>query len=207
MSAQLKILIVEDDAIIAELINHHLLQFGFNVLDIVHNSEKALDKIHNLQPDLVLLDITILGTKDGIDIAHIIDEKYDIPYIFLTALSDKATLERAKHVSPIGYIVKPFKENDLLATITIGMSNYSKNEQTKITQELVNEHSLSPISTKEFEILIDISTGLTNNQIADKQDISANTVKWYTQNIYSKLGVKNRTAAAQFLTHLKWLKK
>lgn len=203
MSAQLKILIVEDDAIIAELINHHLLQFGFNVLDIVHNSEKALDKIHNLQPDLVLLDITILGTKDGIDIAHIIDEKYDIPYIFLTALSDKATLERAKHVSPIGYIVKPFKENDLLATITIGMSNYSKNEQTKITQELVNEHSLSPISTKEFEILIDISTGLTNNQIADKQDISANTVKWYTQNIYSKLGVKNRTAAAQFLTHLK----
>ena len=203
MSDQLKILIVEDDAIIAELINFHLLDFGFNVLDIVHDSERALDKIHNLKPDLVLLDINILGTKDGIEVAHIIDQKYDIPYIFLTALSDRATLERAKHVSPIGYVVKPFKENDLFATITIGMSNYSKNDTPKITKELVNKCSLSPISNKEFDILIDISTGLTNNQIAEKQDISANTVKWYTQNIYSKLGVKNRTAAAQFLTNLK----
>ncbi len=65
---KLKILIVEDDAIIAQLIEHHLMDFGYHVLDIAHDSERALDKIHTLQPDLVLLDINILGTKDGIDV-------------------------------------------------------------------------------------------------------------------------------------------
>lgn len=97
MSAKYKILIVEDDAVIAQLIEHHLLDFGYQVLDIVHDSERALDKIHNLHPDLVLLDVNILGTKDGIEVAEVIEEKYNIPYIFLTAYSDPKTLKRHRH--------------------------------------------------------------------------------------------------------------
>ena len=203
MSNKLKILIVEDDAVIAQLIEFHLMDFGYHVLDIVHDSERALDKIHNLQPDLVMLDINILGTKDGIEIAHIIQEKYDIPYIFLTALSDKHTLQRAQELEPIGYVVKPFKESDLQATIAIGMSNYKKqNSETSLSIDKVNDIAISPLSSKEFEILIFVAKGFSNSQIASNLDISINTIKWHTQNIFSKLGVKNRTSAAQLIMSL-----
>jgi len=203
MSTKLKILVVEDDAVIAQLIEHHLLDFGYLVLDIVHDSEKALDKIHNLRPDLVLLDINILGTKDGIDVAEIIEEKYNLPYIFLTAYSDKKTLERAQKLKPMGYVVKPFKERDLLATISIGLSNYHKfHSDAKVTLEGLNKVSSTPISTKEFEIIELISKGYSNNQIAADLNLSVNTIKWHSQNIYSKLGVRNRTSAAQLIMSL-----
>ena len=204
MNQKLKVLIVEDDALIAQLIEHHLIEFGHHVLDIAHDSERALDLIHNLIPDLVLLDISILGTKDGIEVAEIIHDKYDIPFIFLTALSDKGTLERARHVRPSGYIVKPFKASDLESSMSIGMSNFEmRNAKKEITLDSLNEIALSDLSPKEFDILGEMTKGLTNQQIAINQEMSRNTVKWHTQNIYSKLGVKNRTAAVQMILNLK----
>lgn len=203
MSSNYKILIVEDDAVIAQLIEHHLLDFGYHVLDIVHDSERALDKIYSLSPDLVLLDINILGTKDGIDVAEIIEQKYHIPYIFLTAYSDPATLKRAQNLSPMGYVVKPFKERDLLATITIGMSNYKKfHAESQVTIEAINKITKTPLSDKEFTILKMMTRGYSNSQIAKELYVSINTIKWHSQNIYSKLGVKNRTSAAQLIMSL-----
>ena len=203
MQDVLKILIVEDDAIIAQLIEHYLISFGHQILDIVHNSERALDLIHNLRPDLVLLDINIEGFKDGIEIARVIEENYQIPYIFLTALSDHATLERARQVRPSAYIVKPFKEADLYTAISIGLSNFvHRDMKSNICLERINEEALSPLSSKEYSVLLNIANGLTNEQIAVQLDLSKNTVKWHTQNIYSKLGVSNRTAAAQLLNSL-----
>jgi DNA-binding NarL/FixJ family response regulator len=126
-----------------------------------------------------------------------------MPYIFITALSDQHTLRRAEEVHPVGYIVKPFREDDLRASITIGMSNHQRrNSITEVTLEYVNSHAFDPLSGKEYEILNHIAKGYTNTQIAEKLELSTNTVKWHTQNIYSKLGVKNRTAAAQFLNGL-----
>ena len=203
MSSKYKVLIVEDDAVIAQLIEHHLLDFGYHVLDIVHDSERALDKIHSLSPDLVLLDINILGTKDGIDVAEIIEQKYHIPYIFLTAYSDPATLKRAQNLRPMGYVVKPFKESDLLATITIGMSNYQKfHAESQVTIEVINKITKTPLSEKEFTILKMITRGYSNSQIAKELYVSINTIKWHSQNIYSKLGVNNRTSAAQLIMSL-----
>jgi len=203
MTQQLKILIVEDDPIIAQLIEHHLQEFGHQVLDIAHDSERALDLIHNLKPELVILDINIDGTKDGIDIATIMEDKYNVPYIFLTALSDQETLDRAANVTPLGYVVKPFKASNLKAAISIGISNYKKQKSKKeLNQDIVNQIALSPLSFKEYKVLIDLSKGLTNVQIAQQLDVSSNTIKWHTQNIYSKLGVANRTAAAQLVMSL-----
>lgn len=203
MNHQLNVLIVEDDPIIAQLIEHYLQEFGHKVLDIVHNSERALDLAHNLKPDLVLLDINIEGTKDGIEVAEVIQSNYEIPFVFLTALSDREIIERVKHVKPIGYVVKPFKEADLYASISIGMSNHqAAKKKSKVSQEVVNDVALSPLSFKEYKVLMDIAKGLTNEEIARQLELSKNTIKWHTQNIYSKLGVPNRTAAAQFIMSL-----
>ena len=199
----MNILIVEDDAIIAQLIAFHLRAFGYQVLGIAHDSERALDLVYTLQPDLVLLDINLDGQKDGIQIAEIIEEKYNIPYLFITALSDLTTLTRVQKLEPLAYIVKPFKEEDLRVSITIGMSNHKrKTENNPITLSTINQKALSPLSQKELDILLEIGRGLTNKQIGLKSKLSINTVKWHTQNIYSKLGVSNRTSAANFIIDL-----
>lgn len=202
MIHHLNILIVEDDPIIGQQIEHFLIQFGHHVIDIVHNSEKALDLIYSQQPDLVLLDINIEGTKDGVQIAQVMEDKYSIPYIFLSALSDEDTLKRAQGTKPIGYVVKPFKASDLFVAISIGMSNYQKSLKKEISQEIVNNVALSPLSKKEYTVLQDIAKGLTNEQIARQLEVSKNTIKWHTQNIFSKLGVPNRTAATKLMMSL-----
>lgn len=203
MKDHLNVIVVEDEAVIAQLLEFHVIQAGHNVLDIAHNSERALDLVHNLQPDLVLLDINILGERDGIQVGKIIKDKYKIPIIFITALSDMDTLKRAAEVQPVSYLVKPYKKDDLLAAMAIGMFNYQNRQQERsVTIELINGAALSPLSEKEYEVLLDISQGLTNDQIATKQFLSLNTIKWHSGNIYSKLGVKNRTEAARFISDL-----
>ena len=200
MPQALKILIVEDDAIIAQLLEHHLREFGHCVIDIIHNGNRALDRIYSQHPDLVCLDINLEGTVDGIDIAQVIDKKHKIPYLFITALSDESTIIRAQKVNPLAYLVKPFRGEDLRTSIAIGMSMYNRRKHNNpLSLERVNEDALSPLSDKEFEILLEISKGLSNKQIGMKLGLSPNTIKWHSQNIFSKLGVQNRTSAAQLL--------
>ena len=191
---KLNILIVEDEVIIAKHIEEHLLTHGYQIAGVVHDSETALDKIYTQSPDFIILDINIDGTRDGIEIAELVNEKYDIPFMFLTALSDLHTLDRAKKVNPCAYIVKPFKERDLVSNITIGLFNYQNRKQNReVTLEKVNAIALDPITRKEFEVLQDIIQGFTNNQIAKKQFVSLSAIKFHCQNIYSKMDVKNRS--------------
>ena len=150
--------------------------------------------------DLVLLDINLEGEMDGIDIAKVINNNYKIPFIFITAYSDLATIERAKHTEPCAYVVKPYRKNDLLASITIGLYNF-KGRDTKalLNKAKVDQVALDELTDKEFDILQDITHGYTNAQIAQKHLISIHTIKWHTQNIYSKLDVRNRTSAAKLI--------
>jgi len=196
MEQKLRVLIVEDEVLIAKHIEDTLQNDNFTVVGIAHDSETALDYINNRNPEFIILDINIDGQKDGIEIAQIVKENYEIPFMFLTALSDISTLDRAKKVNPSGYIVKPFKARDLISSITIGLYNFEfKKTDKKLTLNQVNKKSIEPLSQKEFEVLLDITEGFTNAQIAKKQYISLSTVKFHSQNIYSKLDVKNRTSA------------
>lgn len=196
MQQKLKILIVEDEVLIAKHIEDTLESSDFATIGIAHDSETALDIINNRDPDFLILDINIDGQKDGIEIAEIVKEKYNIPFIFLTALSDVNTLERAKKTNPCGYIVKPFKSRDLISSITIGLYNWEfRKKDEKVTLDGVNKMTVDKLSQKEFKVLLDITEGFTNAQIAKKQFVSLSTIKFHTQNIYSKLDVKNRTSA------------
>ncbi|MDO9578342.1 MAG: HD domain-containing protein [Candidatus Cloacimonadales bacterium] len=130
-----KILIVEDESIIAEDIKRSLLNYCYIITDIISNGSQAISSIAKNQPDLILMDIKIEGRLDGIATAEEINKHFDIPIVYLTANADEATLNRAKATNPYGYLVKPFEEIDLNATIQIA---FSKHESDKALRESEN---------------------------------------------------------------------
>ena len=113
-----KILIVEDELLIASHLKMLLEQFGYSILDIASNYSEALQKVNLYKPDLVLLDIVLNGPKDGIDVAQYLNNQ-GLPFLYITSHTDKSTLERAKLTLPKGYVVKPFNKKDLYATLEI----------------------------------------------------------------------------------------
>ncbi len=120
-------MIVEDEIIVAKDIQHILKKLGYEAFDPFANGKKALDSIEKLNPDLILLDINLKSSEiDGIQVAEQIYQNYQIPFIFLTAFSDKSTLERAKLTEPYGYIIKPFEEDDIRTAIEIAHYKYTK---------------------------------------------------------------------------------
>ena len=110
---QIRVLVVEDESIIAYELKTRLYNLGYQVTDTVDSGESALESVQNQPPDIVLMDITLKGDMDGIEIASVIRKKHSIPIIFLTAYLDESRLERAKLTMPFGYILKPFQERDL----------------------------------------------------------------------------------------------
>lgn len=116
-----KILVVEDEVIVAKTIAGQLKQLGYTVADTASSGAAAIAKVAETQPDLVLMDIVLKGEMDGVTAATQIREQRDIPIIYLTAYADDNTLQRAKLTQPFGYIVKPFTANDLRVAIEIGL--------------------------------------------------------------------------------------
>ncbi len=127
-----KILIVEDEIIIAESIKSALRKFGYDVSGIVSFGEDAVEIAREFHPDLVLMDIQLEGKMNGIEAADIIHSKYDYPIIFLTAQSDEKTIKDASITNPLGYILKPFKENELKVTIEMAFYKHSLEQIQKI---------------------------------------------------------------------------
>lgn len=123
---KLNIFIVEDESIVAKDIQNSLTKLGYNVVGIANNGKDAVEKITELMPDLVLMDIMIKGDLTGIDVSEQIKEKISVPVIFLTAYADEGTLAKAKITEPYGYILKPFKEIDLHSTIEMAVYKHQK---------------------------------------------------------------------------------
>ena len=122
--AQKRLLIVEDERIIAEDIKRILLQYDYNVIDNKTNGEKVLESFEEINPDLILMDIMLAGKITGIEAASIIKEKYNVPIIYLTAYSNDPILNSAKITEPFGYLIKPFEEHELHATIEMAFYRY-----------------------------------------------------------------------------------
>jgi signal transduction histidine kinase len=118
-----KILVVEDEAIAAENIASRLRLQGYEVVGIVDTGAAAIATATTTFPDLVLMDIMLKGEMDGITAAIEIDALLQIPIIYMTAFTDEATLQRAKLAQPIAYLVKPFRPQELKATVEIALHN------------------------------------------------------------------------------------
>jgi len=192
----INILIVEDEPLIAEDIRHFLGNINYSVAGVAYSSTRALDILATRHPDAVLLDISIKGDKDGIEIGEIIRKKYNIPFIYLTSHSDEHTIARAKRTLPDGYLLKPFDERDLLTSLEMAIYRHAQQNTRDIPDmDTLNAILLTPLTSKEFELLCAINDGMTNQQIADKFSISINTVKYHLKNLFLKMDVPSRTTA------------
>ena len=195
MRQQPRVLIVEDEPAIAEHIAAYLDNNDFSVSGIAYDSADALEELRINTPDVVILDINLSEEKDGIDIAVLINEQYQLPFLFLTAHSDKQTLNRAKSVNPSGYIVKPFNERTLQATVEIALTNHAdrvNRQMPKLLPQKVNHGLPDPLSDREFDVLKLVYEGATNKQISGQLFISENTIKTHLKNIYLKLDANTR---------------
>ncbi len=126
-----KILIVEDESIVALHIENSLKTLGYTVSGIASSGEEAIEKAGNTHPDLVLMDIVLKGEIDGIGAAEHIRDHFDIPVVYLTAFGDENTLQRAKVTEPFGYILKPFKERELYIAIEIALYKHETESKLK----------------------------------------------------------------------------
>lgn len=190
----IKVLVVEDEPMTAEDIREYLTNSNYSVIAIAYNKEQALQALQKETPDLVLLDINLGGNMDGLVLAQTIHEQYHTPFIFLTSYSHPSILEQAKVTRPVGYILKPFDERDLYSSIEIGLYNFSQGARPRhISLSRINEHLISPLTEKEFDILLSLYNGCTNKQMAETHFVSVNTVKTHLKNLYDKLGVHSRS--------------
>lgn len=119
-----KIYILEDEPLISETIKTCLEKEDYDICGMADNVKEAAFDVEMLHPDLILVDITLDGDLDGIDFVNHLKKKSDIPFIFLTSLSDNATLEKVKATEPFGYIVKPFNEKTLKTNIELALHKY-----------------------------------------------------------------------------------
>ena len=125
------ILIVEDESIVAQDLQFILEDLGYNASETANSGELAIQKAAQINPDLILMDIRILGEIDGITTAQRILQQFDIPVVYLTAYADDDTIARAKLTSPYGYIIKPFEERELRTTIEIALYKHQQEKQLK----------------------------------------------------------------------------
>lgn len=130
-----RILIVEDEIITADDIRESLLDMEYSVIGIVSSGEKAIEKLEEERPDLVLMDIMLLGEMDGIETANHIRSCFKIPVVYLTAYADKEILERAKISEPFGYILKPFNERELQINIEIALYKHTMERRLKESEQ------------------------------------------------------------------------
>ncbi|TDP61137.1 response regulator transcription factor [Flavobacterium dankookense] len=161
------ILIVEDDFLIAKSARYILEEEGYDVIVNVDNYLKAIEIIQNKKPDLILVDISIKGDQDGIELGKYLLNSDDIPYIYISSHTDKITLERVKDTRPYGFIVKPFKEMDLVTTVSLVLNNYSFRD---LDPKRNNKHELDSIDEVPFRIRGVVE--YINEHINEKIDIN-----------------------------------
>lgn len=130
-----KIMIVEDERIVAMDIKESIRAIGYNVVGVAHSGEKAIEMVKEKKPDLILMDIMLKGGIDGISTTEKLHKDYNIPVVYLTAYADEVTLSRAKITEPSGYLLKPFEQKELHTTIETALYNHQMEQKVKESEK------------------------------------------------------------------------
>jgi two-component system, response regulator PdtaR len=146
----LKILIIEDENIIANDIKGMLLDWGYSVVGIVPSGEEAIPLFTQELPDMAIIDVQLSGDIDGIETAKKLNAIQSIPIIYLTAQADALTVERAKATRPAAYLLKPFDERNLHISLELAISNFVKNQPPQLAS------NKEPVFAHEVKLSADI---------------------------------------------------
>ena len=177
---KVKVLVVEDEILVAESIAAVLKKHDFEVCDIADSAGEALRLFTIHQPDIVLLDIKIKGEHDGIYVAGKIRQENPIPLIFLTSLVDQTTVEKARETKPSAYMVKPFNESELKIAIEMAIYNYANNKVATSTADQVQE------SSEDGHYLVNEGIFVKNNFRFEK--VSFSDINWLeADNNYARI--------------------
>lgn len=150
--SQKKILIVEDESIIAEDISDSLISLGYRISGMVYSGEEAIEAAAKFRPDLVLMDVNLQGEIDGITAAAEIRSRFQIPVVYLTAYADENTLRRVNATKPFGYIVKPFEEKNLHTTIQLALHRHEYDSLTNLPNRSLLREQLNQVLDKQKEL-------------------------------------------------------
>jgi len=128
-SARIRVFVVEDESVIAMDLRERLAAMGYAVCGSAADGEEAVQAIVDAQPDIVLMDVHLAGAMDGVEAARRLRERHDAPVVFLTAYADPEVIERASQTSAYGYLVKPFEERELHATLQVALARARANAE------------------------------------------------------------------------------
>lgn len=150
----LRILIVEDEFIIAANLKQMLEDLGYEPYAPAGSKIEALEFLNNYEVDLAILDINLNGKHEGIEVGKYINENTHIPFIYLTSNSDKATIDEAKHTCPRSYLIKPFTEENIYSAIEMAVANTKPNEENKDEEKLniLQDSFFIKLGTKYFKV-------------------------------------------------------
>ena len=126
----MKILIIEDELLISEMLKEILLELGHEVPSQAKSFEKAIEELEHGSFDLAICDVNLNQDKNGIDIGRLLQTKYELPFIYLSSYSDEKTLQLAAKTEPMAYLIKPFNKSDILATLVIIESKVMKGNKS-----------------------------------------------------------------------------
>ncbi len=191
-----RVLVVENEVLIADDLCGTLQSLGYSVLEPALNYQAAIDALKTQEIDIVILDIQLGGKKTGMDVAEYIKSNLNIPYIYLSSHSDPKTLALAKSTMPYAYLVKPFNSADVLTALEIALNNHGRYGNKAEFQLEAQDLDLTPM---EKVILRQVADNKSTKQIADELSISLSTVKNHRHNICVKLNLPAGTH-----TLLKW---
>ena len=190
------ILIVEDEAAIAQDLKDIIQLEGYTVIGVAYSYAKAVEILAAKKPDLVFLDISLRGNGSGLDVAKLLNDKFKIPFIFLTSFSDQDTIKEVVSLNPCGYLIKPFKERDIAPAIALAFVTAKKNfGEAFPSEEKLNATLIKALSPQEYIVLKNIWKGNSNAGIAAELFVSVNTVKTHITKLYNKLDVNSRSQA------------
>ena len=150
IASKVKVLIVEDEILLAQDIRQRLTDMGYEIIGIASTAIKAIKLLEeNLNVNIILIDIILKGDLDGIELASLINVKYNIPFVFLTSHADNALVERAKSVKPYAYILKPFNGRQISVAIELALVNFANKTPEK---ELLEEKKFSESDNQALKI-------------------------------------------------------
>lgn len=194
MSSTKKVLIIEDEILIAKDLAYLLEDIGYENAGIANSGERALELFKKNKVDLLLCDININGSMDGIETVKSIQKYKEVPVIYISAFSDPITVNRAIETSPSSFLTKPYNERSVQIAIDLAFANFNKTNKNLEENEVFQQ-----LTQREREIILLIAEGKTSADIAEQLFISPTTAAKHRNNILAKTGCNNTSEVIKLL--------